>query len=640
MGLGRERAVAVSGTEQHTGLLGLEDEIREPSDAGADAAYLDASLWTRFDQAAGAESAAGAWLAIECARIEGVRCAVVVMGAPETGSFAPLAVWPEGAEIPGELSDAAELAMTEGRGIIQQTDAVPATSAPAVDEVAYPLVVEGRLCGVVALALARRGEGALRAVMRELQWGSAWLELLARERGFASKARLSTVLELVAVCLGHERATAAATALATELAGRIGCERVSVGFLEGGHARVRGLSHSAEFGKKSSLVVAIAAAMDEALEQRATLAYPEPEGAGHVLRAHGELAEHGGSGAICTVPFGDPEQMLGALTFERAARAPFDADAVGLCQHVAAMTGPVLEAKRREDRWLHRKAWDSLCTQLGRLVGPRHVGRKLVAACVVGAAVFLALATGDYRVSADATLEGSVQRSVVAPIAGYVAEANVRAGDVVQEGQLLARLDERDLKLERLRRVGEWEQRRRALRRSQAAHERTEVMILEAQIAQAEAQIALLDAQLARIRLAAPFDGVVVSGDLSQSLGSPVERGAVLFEIAPLDSYRVILSIDERDVAEVAPGQKGTLVLAGLPAERLDLVVEKLTPAATVADGRNRFRVEARLEGLAPALRPGMQGVAKVEAGRRRLAWLWTHALVDWLRLWAWSWWP
>jgi len=259
---------------------------------------------------------------------------------------------------------------------------------------------------------------------------------------------------------------------------------------------------------------------------------------------------------------------------------------------------------------------------------------------VVGLVLFLALATGDFRISADATLEGSVQRSVVAPIAGYVAEARVRAGDVVEEGQLLARLDERDLKLERLKRVGEWEQRRRALRKSQAAHERTEVMILDSQIDQAKAQIALLDAQLDRIRLVAPFGGVVVSGDLSQSLGSPVERGAVLFEIAPLDSYRVILSIDERDVAEVTPGQTGTLALAGLPADRLALTIEKLTPAATAADGRNRFRVEARLEDRAPALRPGMQGVAKIDVGQRRLVWVWTHALVDWLRLWAWNWWP
>jgi hypothetical protein len=35
-----------------------------------------------------------------------------------------------------------------------------------------------------------------------------------------------------------------------------------------------------------------------------------------------------------------------------------------------------------------------------------------------------------------------------------------------------------------------------------------------------------------------------------------------------------------------------------------------------------------------------MQGVGKVEVGERRLIWIWTHRIVDWLRLWIWAWWP
>ena len=63
----------------------------------------------------------------------------------------------------------------------------------------------------------------------------------------------------------------------------------------------------------------------------------------------------------------------------------------------------------------------------------------------------------------------------------------------------------------------------------------------------------------ARTRLVAPFDGVVVKGDLTQSLGSPVAKGDVLFEVAPLDGYRVILSIDERDISDVREGGRGRL---------------------------------------------------------------------------------
>jgi multidrug efflux pump subunit AcrA (membrane-fusion protein) len=67
---------------------------------------------------------------------------------------------------------------------------------------------------------------------------------------------------------------------------------------------------------------------------------------------------------------------------------------------------------------------------------------KLIGIAAVGLAIFFAIAKGDYRVTAPTTLEGVVQRAVVAPFNGYVAEAPARAGDVVQEGHLLCLLDE------------------------------------------------------------------------------------------------------------------------------------------------------------------------------------------------------
>ena len=49
--------------------------------------------------------------------------------------------------------------------------------------------------------------------------------------------------------------------------------------------------------------------------------------------------------------------------------------------------------------------------------------------------------------------------------------------------------------------------------------------ILAAQIKELDAQIELNRDRLARATLVAPFDGVIVSGDLSQLLDTPVEQG-------------------------------------------------------------------------------------------------------------------
>ena len=163
--------------------------------------------------------------------------------------------------------------------------------------------------------------------------------------------------------------------------------------------------------------------------------------------------------------------------------------------------------------------------------------------------------------------------------------------------------------------------------------------MLLAQLAQVQAQIALTEEQLSRTRLVAPFDAVIVKGDLSQALGAPVERGAVLFELAPLDAYRIIMKVDERDITDIAVKQLGHLVLSSLPQQEIPLVVDKITPVSVTDQGRNYFRVEAVAHGTIAQLRPGMEGVGKIEVEKRKLFWIWTHKLEHWLRMWLWSWW-
>jgi len=66
-------------------------------------------------------------------------------------------------------------------------------------------------------------------------------------------------------------------------------------------------------------------------------------------------------------------------------------------------------------------------------------------------------------------------------------------------------------------------------------------------------------------------------------------------------------------------------------------VVERVTPMAAVKNGRNTFEVEAKLVDSSLFLRPGLQGVAKIEAGPRPVFWSLTYRIVDWLRLTLWT---
>jgi multidrug resistance efflux pump len=210
----------------------------------------------------------------------------------------------------------------------------------------------------------------------------------------------------------------------------------------------------------------------------------------------------------------------------------------------------------------------------------------------------------------------------------------------VYKRQVLARLDDRDLKLEQERLTFGREQLTRKQREALAARDRASISVIGAQIDEVEAGLTLVSDRLGRAALSAPFDGVVVSGDLSQLLGTPVQQGKMLFQVAPLDAYRVILEVDERDIGALAVGQRGELTLSGMPNQHMNFEIQQITPVSTTQEGRNFFRVEAHLEHASSPVRPGMEGVGKIDVGSRKLVWIWTHSLVDWLRLTLWKWAP
>ena len=605
---------------------------------------IDQALWRKFAEANTTEEFCASWLALQARLIGEVSGGLVVLENPDTGAPTPVATWPEQFK-PADLAATVEKVFKQRKGVVDAA-ANPAAPEEQRYRMGYPIRVGRKLYGVAAFLIAPRPAAELEFAMRQLQWGSAWLQnwILSRVADPSDRAtkKLALALELAGLALEEPKFKNASTAVVTELAARLDCDRVSVGFLKGKQVKVHALSHSAQFGKQMNLIRSIGVAMGESIDQQVTLLYPEPEGRqSHVLRAHEQLARNHGDAALCTVPFVEQDgKAFGAILFERAVAEPFDGDTVDLCGSVAALLGPVLEEKRKNDRLLITKAWDSLWNQVKLLVGPRHTVRKLVAGSLLLLTALMIFAKGQYRVTADTTLEGEVRRAVSAPFRGFIFEAPVRGGDIVEEGQLLCNLDVRDLRLEYSRWSSEREQYVVEHRQAMAGGERAAMNVLNKKMRQAEAQIALLDEQLSRAEIRAPFDGLVVNGDLSQSLGAPVEAGQVLFEIAPLAAYRVMLQVDEREIGDVREGQKGKLILTSMPNDKLDFSVTKVTPISVSEEGRNYFVVEGALDEVSLRLRPGMEGFGKVEVDRRRLIWIWTHEMYDWARMKVWTWLP
>ena len=610
--------------------------------ATEDQARAEAAAWARFSSARDAAEFCASWLAILCTQIGRPNGALLLVGPERDGAYRPAAVWPDPTRSMQHLAPAAEKALNERRGVLLARDPKAGAREPGA-LVGYPIEVSGTLRAAVALDLSG-GEPALQQALRLVHWASAWLVDQFRQQDLRERdarlARLALATDLVATAVQERRFAPSALAVANELAARLNCDRVSIGMEKSGTVEVRAISHNASFDPKTNLVRLIGEAMDEALDLDASLVYPPPAEEAVPAMAHAELARELKDVAVCSVPLLQDGHAVGVLTLERVAGEPFDAATREVCETVGLLLGPILGLKRENERSVARRLQEAAAEAARALFGPRHPGAKLLAAIAVTLVAFLAVATGEYRVSAKTVIEGQVQRAAVAPFEGYIAASPVRAGDRVAKGQLIARLDERDLRLERTRLVSERDQLLGKHRQALAAADRASMAIIAAQIRQADAQLALIEDRLARAAIVAPFDGIIVSGDLSQLLGTPVEQGKVLFQIAPLDAYRVILQVDERDIAQVHVGQPGELALSGMPDRRLRFAVKQITPVSTSEEGHNYFRVEAQLDDASARLRPGMEGVGKIAVGRRKLAWIWGHPLLDWLRLAAWRWVP
>jgi len=621
----------------------VADEPIEASGAGR-VSFLEQALWKQFTDARTPAEFARAWLGLQCTLISGVDRGVVVLGEPDSGPFAPVAYWPIAGAVSAELTATAEKAIAERRGVAQGGDDAAQPGAMHPWCIAYPFVADGRLFGVAALEIEHGRRSQLRSLMRQLQWGVGWLEvMLRREHMRADRAhldRMTSAFDLVAVALEQYRFQDACNAAVTELAMRLGCDQVSIGFVRGSSIAVTALSHVAQFGRRMNLVRTIAAAMDEAVDQKAIVLYPAADNWEYRIdRAHRDLAAVNG-GTILTVPLHASGRFFGALTFERPPGGAFGEEAVTLCDCVANVIGPILEEKRHNDRLIIFKVFESLKIQLQRFFGPRYFGRKLAAAAVLLVVAFFATAKETFSVSAPAVLEGSVQRAMVAPFDGYIGSQHVRPGDTVRAGEVIATLDDKDLVIERLKWTTKKAEQEREYAKALAKQERADAAIIQAQVEQANAQIALLDEEIKRTRIVAPFDGLVISGDLSQQVGAAVKRGDALFQLAPLKSYRVVLKVDERDIADIRPGQSGTLLVTSIPLQPLHYTVTRVTPIAEAEEGANNFRVEATLAEPSDRLRPGMKGVSKTDVDRRLLIQIWTRRLVSWARITLWKWMP
>lgn len=618
-------------------------EAARPSlapEAGADAA-----IWASLAETQDLAGFGRAWLTLASRSFEAIRRSALLAGPADTGPFRPVARWsrrPDGTDVEtfvDQLGGVLAVALERRRPALEELGPDPSGRSGGL-AVGYPLLVLGQLQGIVLAEVQALDGRDARRLVRHLQWSSGWYEAFLRRAHHHDSTSLGekaeTLVHAVEAVVSETRLAGAGRVFVGFLERRFACHQVVVTRTVRRHSRLLAVSQTAAFEGRSRSAKLFAAASDEAIDQNTALTAPAADDLPYVTLAQEALRRETAGAHILTVPLvaaGDP---FGAVILARADRA-FTQEEVDLADALATAVAPILFDKARTDRSLPVLVLSKLGDFAGKLFGRRHLGLKLGTIAAIAVAAFFAVATDDYRIRAKAEVQGEVRRSMSAPFDGFIRAARARAGDVVEDGAVLAELQDNDLVLDRLRQLARKRQYQSELDKALAKRDLAGTNIAQAQVAQTDAEIELSDQMLARARITAPFKAVIVSGDLSQSIGRPVTRGDALFELAPLDQYRVTLVVPEGDIRLVTPGMKGEILLSALPEHPFPFEIRSVTPVARANEGVNGFEAIGALSDSDPRIRPGMEGVAKVEAGERSLFWIWTHPFVHWVRIKVWE---
>lgn len=566
-----------------------------------------------------------------------------------------------------------------------QSVVLPLSSAvrePGVERAARWVVVvpmrgagEVKACGafVVSGWNQRQVEQALERLELTIGWLSLYEMRLSLHRRQSDLQRLRACFEVQAAVNAQERFAAAAMACCNEVATRWAADRVCLGMVEHDRALLTAISHVENFSRRLPEVGRIEAVMEECLDQDAELLVPAPPSSDVSVRITSVWAAERKQ-AVASMPIRLKGRVVAVLTLEREASRPFGSDEIEVLRLSCDLLAARLHELRQNDRWLGAKLAAQTRRSLAWAVGPRHTWVK--AGVLVGAMliVLACVIPGPDRVAAPFRVEEVQRRVVAAPFDGYIANSLVEPGERVVKGQVLASLHVEDLKLRlartRAEEVASVKEAEKALRDGKVADEK----IARARAAQSRAEADLLAYQIEQGTLRAPMDGVILTGELRKRLDAPVRTGEVLLELAPLDQLVAEVRVGEDRIGDLRVGQEGLIAVTAHPGRYVPVRVAWIHPVAEVIDQRNVFRVKTAVgpttdDGSAavvragspssapstsfpssaaagtPAagsageelwLRPGMEGVAKIEVGRKPYAWLWTRDMVRWVRMKLW----
>ena len=460
-----------------------------------------------------------------------------------------------------------------------------------------------------------------------------------RLKDFREKTeRMYKAFEVIIKLNVHDGFLGSVMALTNEMAARWSCSRVSFGIKKSRYVKIKAISNTEKFSRKTEIIQNLEKVMEESLDQNLEIVFPQEGDGATVARAAKNFSEQHGPVSLASIPFRRGGEVFAILTFERAIENPFTKEDVEVFRLIADLYTPRLEQLKKDDRMLIVKGVDGLRKSTSYILGAKHTLLKLIILFLLGAIYWLSVAKGMYQVEATFTFEPNKTHVVTAPFNGEIIKINVENGQRIMTGETLFKLDPTEIRLQKnsmlARKLESQKKAAVALREGNAAEEQ----IARAEVKGIDAEIELTDFFLSQAEVKAPIGGTVISEDLQKREFSVIELGKPVLEIVDDSKLKVALFVPEDQIADISVGKTGELAAAGYPDQKIKFRVLDVENIARVVSGANVFKVQAEfLDGeKLEWFKPGMEGVARINVEKRLYVWIWTRKAINWLRMKLW----
>jgi hypothetical protein len=377
------------------------------------------------------------------------------------------------------------------------------------------------------------------------------------------------------------------------------------------------VSNTNAIPQDSQRVEFVESAMRECVSRNQSTAWPPVSTDRHALLCHRQFAQRFAKSNVLSILLYDREGELQGVMLTASGTIISDRVKSFLKASATPISCSLSLMKRAQKNQLQR--W---LANLSEAVHEKKL--KTVIKCTF-ILMCLTLIPLPYTVSSKCEVQPSVKRFVAAPFAAKLQECLVEPGDTVVQNQVLARIDDQEIKLELAEIEAELHRAMKTRDGHVAAHESGEAKVAHFETERLRAHKELLECRNDNRELKSPVDGIVISGDLKKAEGMPLETGQALFEIAPLEDLMIELSIPEDDVRYVEPGMFVRIRLDAFPFESWTGTVERVHPAAEIRDSKNVFVATVKIANESGKLRPGMQGNGKTRTVWRPICWNWFH---------------